>query len=94
MFIVLRGALRASLPRGGGHLEQLLIYGPGDFAGTLALIDGGATHAELEAREDTLALRQRLASLRLSRETVAVIFSVWNMASRDRSGSLDWKNSN
>ena len=34
MFIVLRGALRASLPRGGGHLEQLLIYGPGGLLRT------------------------------------------------------------
>jgi predicted NAD/FAD-binding protein/CRP-like cAMP-binding protein len=72
MFIVLRGALRASLPR-GGHLEQLLIYGPGDFAGTLALIDGGATHAELEAREDTLALRMQRRNFEAMRKGYAEV---------------------
>ena len=72
MFIVLRGALRASLPR-GGHLEQLLIYGPGDFAGTLALIDGGATHAALEAREDTLALRMQRRNFEALRQGYAEV---------------------
>jgi CRP-like cAMP-binding protein len=56
LFIVMRGALRASIRR-GAQMEQLSISGPGRMAGMLSLIDGGATHDVIDAREDTIMLR-------------------------------------
>ncbi len=56
LYIVLRGALRASIDR-GSCLEQLSVHGPGDLVGTLALMDGGPTHTQLDVCEDLLALR-------------------------------------
>jgi CRP-like cAMP-binding protein len=56
LLIVLRGALRASIQR-GEQLEQLSIYGPGRMAGMLSLIDGGATHDVIDAREHAIVLR-------------------------------------
>jgi CRP/FNR family transcriptional regulator, cyclic AMP receptor protein len=56
LLVVVRGALRASIRR-GEQLEQLSIYGPGRMAGMLSLIDGGATHDLIDAREDAIVLR-------------------------------------
>ncbi len=56
LHIVLRGALRTALPRADG-CEQLLIHGPGDMVGLLALCDGGPLASELIAREEAILLR-------------------------------------
>jgi predicted NAD/FAD-binding protein len=58
MFMVVRGALRCSIRR-GSQVEQLLIYGPGDLAGTLSLVNGGPGHDQIAAREDSLVLQMR-----------------------------------
>jgi predicted NAD/FAD-binding protein/CRP-like cAMP-binding protein len=74
LLIVLRGALRASIRR-DGRLEQLLIYGPGDLAGSVPLIDGGAALAQIEARENTLALRMERRNFEALRRSQAEVGS-------------------
>jgi CRP-like cAMP-binding protein len=58
MFMVIRGALRCSIRR-GSQVEQLLIYGPGDLAGALSLVNGGPAHDQIAAREDSLILQMQ-----------------------------------
>jgi predicted NAD/FAD-binding protein/CRP-like cAMP-binding protein len=58
MFLVVRGALRCTIRR-GSHVEQLLIYGPGDLAGTLSLVNEEPTHNQITAREDSLILQMQ-----------------------------------
>lgn len=53
LVIVARGAVRAGLPIAGG-IEQLLLHGPGAFAGPTALMDSGPRPLTLEAREDAV----------------------------------------
>ena len=55
LWIVLRGALRASLPRADGA-EQISIHGPGECVGVIALEDGGAPPLDLAAAEDCVLL--------------------------------------
>ena len=55
VWIVLRGALRASLPRASGA-EQISIHGPGECVGVIALEDRGPPPLELEAAEDCVLL--------------------------------------
>ena len=55
LWIVLRGALRASLPRAGGA-EQISIHGPGECVGVIALEDNGVHPLDLEAAEDCVLL--------------------------------------
>ena len=55
LWIVLRGALRASMPRAGGA-EQISIHGPGECVGVIALEDGGAPPLDLAAAEDCVLL--------------------------------------
>lgn len=54
--LVLRGAVRAAFARGNG-LEQVVIHGPGEWAGLIAAIDGGAHPLALSAAEDSLLFR-------------------------------------
>lgn len=56
LYVVLRGALRASVPR-GSEIEQLSIYGPGALVEAVSLIDGGATCTQIDVREDAQILR-------------------------------------
>ena len=60
LLIVARGAVRAALP-GTDGIEQLLIHGPGRFAGLIALLDGGTHPLALDVREDTVLLALPLA---------------------------------
>lgn len=55
LWIVLRGALRASLAREGGA-EQISIHGPGECVNVIALEDGGTAPLDLEAAEDCVLL--------------------------------------
>lgn len=55
LWIVLRGALRASLPRPEGA-EQIFLHGPGECVGVVALEDGGAQPLDLAAAEDCVLL--------------------------------------
>lgn len=73
LLIVARGAIRAALPRAGG-IEQLLVHGPGRFAGLVPLIDGGTHPLALDVREDAvlLAMRQAdFAALRIGHGALA-----------------------
>ena len=73
MFIVLRGALRATIDRPGG-LEQLGIYGPGAMAGLFAMLDGGDEPTTLDVREDALLLameRRNFEALRAGHSELA-----------------------
>lgn len=56
LHVVLRGALRTAIPR-GDSCEQLLLHGPGDLVGLLALLDEGPLASELSVREDAILLR-------------------------------------
>jgi CRP-like cAMP-binding protein len=56
LWIVLRGALRASMPRSGGA-EQISIHGPGECLGVIALEGGGAQPLDVSAAEDCVLLR-------------------------------------
>ena len=56
LHIVLRGALRTAIPR-GESCEQLLVHGPGDLVGLLALLDEGPLASELSVREEAVLLR-------------------------------------
>ena len=58
LFMVVRGALRSTIRR-GPQLEQLLIYGPGDLAGIISLVNGEDAHDQIAAREDSLVLRMQ-----------------------------------
>ena len=55
LWIVLRGALRASLPRPGGA-EQISIHGPGECVNVIALEDGAAPPLDIAAAEDCVLL--------------------------------------
>ncbi len=60
LLIVARGAIRAALTR-GDDIEQLLIHGPGRFAGLIPLFDGGTHPLALDVREDAVLLALPLA---------------------------------
>lgn len=53
--VVLRGAVRASIPREGG-LEQVFVFGPGAFVGLTGYSDGGGQPLHVTAAEDCLLL--------------------------------------
>ena len=53
--LVVRGAIRAAFER-GGFQEQVTIHGPGEWAGLVAAIDGGAQRLVLSAAEDAILL--------------------------------------
>ena len=72
LYVVLRGALRASVPR-GSDIEQLSIYGPGALVDAVSLIDGGATCTQIDVREDAQILRMarsQFDALRMSHSEV------------------------
>ena len=54
--LVLRGALRAYLPRPEGR-EQIMVHGPGEITGLISLFEGESLPLGLEAAEDTIALQ-------------------------------------
>ena len=56
VWLVVRGAVRSSFERSGGH-EQIMVHGPGEWAGLVAAIDGGAQPLTLSAAEDSVLLR-------------------------------------
>lgn len=60
LLLVVRGALRTAMRRPGG-IEQVAIYGPGELAGLVALLDGKHQPLLIEAAEDALlfAIDQR-----------------------------------
>ncbi len=58
--LVVRGAVRAAFERGGLQ-EQVTIHGPGEWAGLVAAIDGGAQRLVLSAAEDSILLRMSAA---------------------------------
>ena len=51
----MRGAVRAAFER-GEFQEQVTIHGPGEWAGLVAVIDGGAQRLVLSAAEDAILL--------------------------------------
>ena len=55
-WLVVRGAVRAAFDR-GVQQEQVTIHGPGEWAGLVAAIDGGAQRLVLSAAEDAILLR-------------------------------------
>ena len=59
-WLVVRGAVRAAFARGGLQ-EQVTIHGPGEWAGLVAAIDGGAQRLVLSAAEDSILLRMSAA---------------------------------
>jgi len=68
LYLVVRGAVRAGFAR-GDRREQLIVHGPGEWAGLIAAIDGGPQPLALEACEDALLLR-----------VDAPVFSQWRTA--------------
>jgi CRP/FNR family transcriptional regulator, cyclic AMP receptor protein len=54
--LVLRGALRAVLPRAEG-CEQIMVHGPGEITGLIGLCDGAPQPLGLEAAEDSVVLQ-------------------------------------
>ena len=79
LWIVLRGALRASLPREGGA-EQISIHGPGECVGVIALEDGGSAPLDVEAAEDCVLLGVPLDVLVPVLEPDATSASDWHGA--------------
>ena len=59
-WLVVRGAVRAAFGRGDLQ-EQVTIHGPGEWAGLVAAIDGGAQRLVLSAAEDAILLRMSAA---------------------------------
>ena len=51
LFLVARGAVRATLPSAHGN-EQIFLYGPGSFAGLAPMLDGVERLLHLDMRED------------------------------------------
>jgi CRP/FNR family cyclic AMP-dependent transcriptional regulator len=72
--LVLRGALRAVLPRPEGR-EQVMVHGPGEMTGLIGLFDGGGQPLGLEAAEESVVLQLPAAlfeTLRRSADPVAI----------------------
>ena len=86
--LVVRGAVRAAFARGGLQ-EQVTIHGPGEWAGLVAAIDGGAQRLVLSAAEDAILLRvsaERFAAWRTSPGAIelAVLAGVDRQLVRDQ----------
>ncbi len=74
--LVVRGALRLSVTRGRAA-EQLMVLGPSQIAGDLALMDGLPQAALCEVREDATVLemrRARFEALRAGGDPLAFAF--------------------
>ena len=56
VWLVVRGAIRSAFERAAGH-EQVMVHGPGEWAGLVAAIDGGAQPLALSAAEQAVLLR-------------------------------------
>lgn len=87
-YLVVRGAVRAAFGR-GDRQEQVTIHGPGEWAGLVAVIDGGAQRLVLSAAEDAILLRvsgERIATWRVSPGPVelAVLAGVDRQLVRDQ----------
>ena len=63
---VMRGAVRAGIERAsneqGGQVEQVAIHGPGEWAGLVAMIDGGAQPLAASVAETAIVLRVQRAT--------------------------------
>ena len=70
--LVVRGAVRAGFARGGLQ-EQVTIHGPGEWAGLVAAIDGGAQRPVLSAAEDAILLRMSAARFAAWRSAPAAV---------------------
>ena len=86
--LVVRGAVRAAFDRGGLQ-EQVTIHGPGEWAGLVAAIDGGAQRLVLSAAEESNLLRvsaERFAAWRVAPGPVelAVLAGVDRQLVRDQ----------
>jgi CRP-like cAMP-binding protein len=87
-FLVVRGALRLSVTRGGAA-EQLAVLGPGQLAGDLALMDGLPQAALCDVREDATVLempRARFDALRAGGDPLA--FKFFESVNRSLVGKL------
>ncbi|QGN53294.1 cyclic nucleotide-binding domain-containing protein [Novosphingobium sp. Gsoil 351] len=87
-WLVVRGAVRAAFDR-GERQEQVTIHGPGEWAGLVAVIDGGAQRLVLSVAEDALLLRvsaERFAAWRTAPGPVelAVLAGVDRQLVRDQ----------
>lgn len=87
-YLVVRGAVRAAFERGALQ-EQVTIHGPGEWAGLVAAIDGGAQRLVLSAAEDAILLRVsaiRFASWRSAPDAIelAVLAGVDRQLVRDQ----------
>ena len=87
-YLVVRGAVRAAFERGALQ-EQITIHGPGEWAGLVAAIDGGAQRLVLSAAEDAILLRVsaiRFASWRSAPDAIelAVLAGVDRQLVRDQ----------
>lgn len=88
LFVILRGAVRTGLPRGGG-IEQLLIHGPGKIVGAVAALDGGPQPAQLDVREDAILLcvpQARMARLEADAGSASV--KLMDMVSKQLTADL------
>lgn len=54
---VMRGAVRAGIARADSRVEQVAVHGPGEWAGLVALIDGGVQPLSASAAETSIVLR-------------------------------------
>ena len=63
---VMRGAVRAGIERASneqeGRVEQVAIHGPGEWAGLVAMIDGGAQPLAASVAETAIVLRVQRAT--------------------------------
>lgn len=85
-WLVVRGAVRASLPR-GERREQVMVHAPGEWAGLVASIDGGALPLALDAAETSLLLgvpAATFAAWRAAPEAQALLAGVDGQLVRDQ----------
>lgn len=68
--VVLRGAVRAAIPRGAMQ-EQIFVFGPGCFVGLTGYSDGGGQPLLVSAAEEALVLHLRGDDLVRAAETAA-----------------------
>ena len=85
---VMRGAVRAGIER-GGSVEQVAIHGPGEWAGLVAMIDGGTQPLAASAAETSVILEVQRATFDLWRRApdalgIAVLRGVDKQLVRDQ----------
>ena len=82
-YLVIRGALKTSISN-GNHSEQLMVLGPSQLAGDVALMDGRPYAESCEVRESSILLeisRETFEAFRASRDSLSFkFFSALNRA--------------